>query len=225
MYIKRFLEEEIIKNSKIYPVIMVCGQRQVGKSTMLHHLMEPEWKYVTLDDQYARRLAENDAALFFEIYDAPLLIDEFQRLPSILLEMKRIVDEKMLNGEDCKSIRTSVFWKSWNWKSSWESVFAWRMKWYHTIVRCGIILCRRYNELLKVRFNEYGSHHSKLNQKTNSIFFKLELWNGKQTSSLAQKPTFDCFPSTDFNEIPPFDIISDVSWHVECVVLLTRKSW
>lgn len=42
MYIKRFLEEKIIKNSKIYPVIMVCGQRQVGKSTMLHHLMEPE---------------------------------------------------------------------------------------------------------------------------------------------------------------------------------------
>ncbi len=42
MYIKRFLEEKIIKNSKLYPVIMVCGQRQVGKSTMLHHLMEPE---------------------------------------------------------------------------------------------------------------------------------------------------------------------------------------
>lgn len=112
MYIKRFLEEEIIKNSKIYPVIMVCGQRQVGKSTMLHHLMEPERKYVTLDDQNARRLAENDAALFFETYGVPLLIDEFQRVPSILLEMKRIVDEKMLNGEDCKGIRTSVFWKS-----------------------------------------------------------------------------------------------------------------
>lgn len=104
MYIKRFLEEEIIKNSKIYPVIMVCGQRQVGKSTMLHHLMEPERKYVTLDDQNARRLAENDAALFFETYGAPLLIDEFQRVPSILLEMKRIVDEKMLNGEDCNGM-------------------------------------------------------------------------------------------------------------------------
>ena len=67
---------------------------------------------MTLDDQNARRLAENDAALFFETYGAPLLIDEFQRVPSILLEMKRIVDEKMLNSEDCKGIRTSVFWKS-----------------------------------------------------------------------------------------------------------------
>jgi len=42
MYIKRFLEEEIIKNLKIYPVIMAYGQRKVGKFTMLHHLMEPE---------------------------------------------------------------------------------------------------------------------------------------------------------------------------------------
>ena len=104
MYIKRFIEEEIIKNSKIYPVLMVCGQRQVGKSTMLHHLMETERKYVTLDAQNARRLAENDAALFFETYGAPLLIDEVQRVPSILLEMKRIVDEKMLNGEDCNGM-------------------------------------------------------------------------------------------------------------------------
>ncbi|MDD6083491.1 MAG: hypothetical protein PUB89_11760 [Oscillospiraceae bacterium] len=67
---------------------------------------------MTLDDQNARRLAENDAALFFETYGAPLLIDEFQLVPSILLEMKRIVDEKMLNGEDCMGIRTSVFWRS-----------------------------------------------------------------------------------------------------------------
>ena len=68
--------------------------------------MEPEWKYVTLDDQNARRQSENDTALFFETYSAPLLIDEFQRVPSILLEMKRIVDEKILNGEDCNG----MFW-------------------------------------------------------------------------------------------------------------------
>lgn len=42
------------------------------------------------------------------------------------------------------------------------------------------------------------------------------------TSSHAQKPTSDSFPSTDFNEISPFDIISDVSWHIECVVLLSQ---
>ncbi|MDE5865535.1 MAG: AAA family ATPase, partial [Lachnospiraceae bacterium] len=48
----------------------------------------------------ARRLAEKDPELFFETYGYPLLIDEFQRVPSILLEMKRIVDQKALDGED-----------------------------------------------------------------------------------------------------------------------------
>lgn len=67
---------------------------------MLYHIKEEERRYVTLDDGNARRLAEKDPQLFFETYDSPLLIDEFQRVPSILLEMKRIVDQKALEGEN-----------------------------------------------------------------------------------------------------------------------------
>lgn len=100
MFIQRHLESQIREASKFYPVVMVCGQRQVGKSTMLNHIKEKERRYVTLDDGNARRLAEKDPALFFETYGFPLLIDEFQRVPSILLEMKRIVDKKALEGED-----------------------------------------------------------------------------------------------------------------------------
>ena len=106
MYIARHMEKEILKASKEYPVVMVCGQRQVGKSTMLHHIMEKNRKYVTLDDLNARRLAETDPALFFETYGSPLLIDEFQRVPEILLEMKRIIDEKALQGEK----NEGMFW-------------------------------------------------------------------------------------------------------------------
>ena len=106
MYIERHLEQQILEASRYYPVVMVCGQRQVGKSTMLHHIKGPERRYVTLDDGNARRLASNDPALFFETYGYPLLIDEFQRVPSILLEMKKIVDQKALDGEDCNG----MFW-------------------------------------------------------------------------------------------------------------------
>ena len=106
MYIQRHLEEQILKASKYYPVVMVCGQRQVGKSTMLNHIREPERRYVTLDDGNARRLASTDPALFFETYGYPLLIDEFQRVPSILLEMKKIIDQKALSGED----NSGMFW-------------------------------------------------------------------------------------------------------------------
>lgn len=106
MYIKRHLEEQILSASQYYPVVMVCGQRQVGKSTMLNQIRTPERRYVTLDDGNARRLASTDPALFFETYGYPLLIDEFQRVPSILLEMKKIVDQKALAGED----NAGMFW-------------------------------------------------------------------------------------------------------------------
>lgn len=106
MYIQRHLEQQILDASRYYPVVMVCGQRQVGKSTMLNHIKDPKRRYVTLDDGNARRLASNDPALFFETYGYPLLIDEFQRVPSILLEMKKIVDQKALDGEDS----SGMFW-------------------------------------------------------------------------------------------------------------------
>ncbi len=106
MYIKRQLEDQILYASRYYPVVMVCGQRQVGKSTMLNHLREKERNYVTLDDGNARRLAVNDPALFFETYGYPLLIDEFQRAPSLLLEMKKLIDAKALAGED----NSGMFW-------------------------------------------------------------------------------------------------------------------
>ena len=106
MYIQRHLEQQILEASRYYPIVMVCGQRQVGKSTMLNHIKENGRRYVTMDDGNARRLASTDPALFFETYGSPLLIDEFQRVPSILLEMKKIVDQKALNGEDCNG----MFW-------------------------------------------------------------------------------------------------------------------
>ena len=106
MYITRHMEWQILQASKDYPVVMVCGQRQVGKSTMLNHIKEANRRYVTLDDGNARRLAITDPALFFETYGYPLLIDEFQRAPSMLLEMKRIVDERGLAGED----NGGMFW-------------------------------------------------------------------------------------------------------------------
>lgn len=90
MYIKRHLEESILKSSAEYPALMLCGQRQVGKSTMLYHIKEATRTYVSLDDINARRLAESDPGLFFETYTPPVLIDEFQRVPSILLEIKKI---------------------------------------------------------------------------------------------------------------------------------------
>ena len=106
MYINSHIEKEILEASKYYPVVMVCGQRQVGKSTMMNHIKEDNRRFVSLDDMNARRLAQKDPELFFETFGYPIVIDEFQRVPDILLEIKKIVDEKALKGEDNKGL----FW-------------------------------------------------------------------------------------------------------------------
>lgn len=106
MYIKRHLEEQVLKASKDYPVVLVCGQRQVGKSTMLYHIKEANRQYISLDNADARRLAEQDPAFFLENYAPPILIDEIQRVPGLFLEIKRYVDERILRGEDV----SGAFW-------------------------------------------------------------------------------------------------------------------
>ena len=103
MYIKRNIEEAIIKE---YPVVMVCGQRQVGKSTMLNHIKENNRRYVSFDDRQAKRLAETDPTLFFETYGYPILIDEFQKVPTILETIKDISDKLGYEGKD----NNGLFW-------------------------------------------------------------------------------------------------------------------
>lgn len=65
---------------------------------MLRHLSDPGRRYVTFDDAKTRSLVGNDPELFFETYGYKLVIDEFQRVPSILLQIKKIVDESNENG-------------------------------------------------------------------------------------------------------------------------------
>ncbi len=73
---------------------------------MMHHITEENRRYVTLDDFNALRLAQTDPQLFFETYGDCLLIDEFQRAPNLLMEMKRLVDKKSLDGND----NSGMFW-------------------------------------------------------------------------------------------------------------------
>ena len=51
MYIERTLEKKFMKISQEYACILLTGPRQVGKSTMLRHLMEGTARgEVSLDD-------------------------------------------------------------------------------------------------------------------------------------------------------------------------------
>ncbi len=78
---------------------MLSGARQVGKTTFLRHLSEPDRTYVTLDDPLIQSLAKEDPALFMQRYPPPVLIDEIQYAPELLPHIKIAVDRDRLPGQ------------------------------------------------------------------------------------------------------------------------------
>lgn len=99
-YIKRSLERKFLEMNKVFKAIMITGARQVGKTTMLEHLARNQKRtIVSLDDDQARELANNDPKLFFDFYKTPILIDEIQKAPALMNEIKIICDSSEDNGQ------------------------------------------------------------------------------------------------------------------------------
>lgn len=97
-YIHRDLEAFFKRNEKHYPVVLLTGPRQVGKTTFLRHIGESDRKYVSLDDPRDLDLARNDPVLFIERYKPPVLIDEIQYAPELLPAIKSAVDRERAPG-------------------------------------------------------------------------------------------------------------------------------
>ena len=99
-YIKRSLERVVEQVTEEYPVVLVTGPRQVGKTTMLHKLMEgTDRSYVTLDDLNERNLAKTDPGLFLQLHKPPILIDEIQYAPELFTYIKMHVDRNKTPGD------------------------------------------------------------------------------------------------------------------------------
>ncbi len=99
LYINRAMESSIMQISKTFPVLLLTGPRQVGKTTLLQHLAEEGRSYVTLEDPDVRFLAKSDPGLFMQRYAPPLIIDEIQYAPEILPYIKMHVDRSQQKGE------------------------------------------------------------------------------------------------------------------------------
>lgn len=104
MYLKRTAEKMIIDVSRSFPCIVVYGPRQVGKSTTVDMIFGDKYRKVSLDDTGDRALAIANPKLFLESYGWPLIIDEIQKAPMLLDEIKIIIDKQRLswlkNGEE-----------------------------------------------------------------------------------------------------------------------------
>ncbi|MCL2522692.1 MAG: AAA family ATPase [Erysipelotrichales bacterium] len=63
---------------KTFPVVIISGARQVGKSTLAIALQkdnEIKYNYLTLDNPLLREEAKRDPQLFLEKNQAPVIID------------------------------------------------------------------------------------------------------------------------------------------------------
>jgi len=91
-YYKRKIEGPLEEARNQFPVVLVTGARQAGKSTLLQHCLK-DYAYVTLDDPQKQELAKNDPELFLSHYKAPVIIDEIQYAPGLLPYIKMQVDQ------------------------------------------------------------------------------------------------------------------------------------
>ena len=99
-YLHRELEDLVSQVSREYPVVLLTGPRQVGKTTMLENLMRgTDRNYVSLDDLAQRDLAKRDPELFLQIHKPPVLIDEVQYAPELFTYIKIHVDKYHKPGD------------------------------------------------------------------------------------------------------------------------------
>ena len=109
MYVKRTIEEAILRLGQSFPCIVIYGARQVGKSTTIQHIFGQKYTKVTLDDLDDRALALNNPKLFLETYGWPLIIDEIQKAPLLLDEIKKRIDEARLQWLDSGEPRQLMY--------------------------------------------------------------------------------------------------------------------
>lgn len=81
-----------------FPVWLLLGPRQVGKSSLLRRLASSNRQYVNLDDLETRTRARRDPILFARDLAVPCTIDEVQYAPELLSAVKVLADKKPGTG-------------------------------------------------------------------------------------------------------------------------------
>ena len=91
-YIARALEIVIRKAAKEFPVVVLTGPRQSGKTTLLKHLFAEKYRYVSLEPPDVRAAASADPRGFLQMSPPPVIFDEVQYAPDLFPYIKEAVD-------------------------------------------------------------------------------------------------------------------------------------
>ena len=98
-YIDRELHQTVSRALKMIPVVVITGMRQTGKTTFLRHDgLFRDYRYETLDDFATLQTARNNPESLLATGD-PLVVDEAQKAPELLIALKRAVDQNRIPGQ------------------------------------------------------------------------------------------------------------------------------
>lgn len=93
----RLIEARIAEAMADTPVVLVAGPRQAGKTTLVRQMAVRGARYLTLDDELTLLAAREDPVGMIRSLDRAV-IDEIQRVPQLLLAIKKTVDEDRRPG-------------------------------------------------------------------------------------------------------------------------------
>lgn len=95
-YIPRTIEHKITEYLKQFPVVILTGPRQSGKSTMLKQVFSLKYKYITLEYPSIRESILSEPKLFLESQPDNLIFDEVQYCPDVLVYLKMEIDKNSM---------------------------------------------------------------------------------------------------------------------------------
>ena len=95
MYIYREIMPFVEALAKAFPVVMVTGPRQSGKSTLVQKMFSNHL-YVNMENPQEREKAKADTEGFLS--RGPMIVDEVQRMPLLLEFIQSIVDREKAMG-------------------------------------------------------------------------------------------------------------------------------
>ena len=100
MPIERAITPRLLTALADTPAVMLVGPRQAGKSTLVKELASGQHpaRYISLDDLRTLAAAREDPVGFVESVEGPLVIDEIQRAPELLLPIKAAIDRDRSPG-------------------------------------------------------------------------------------------------------------------------------
>ena len=93
MKYQRTILNEIINSIEEYPITLVTGVRQVGKSTLVSYFEQINYRYISFDDTDLLSKAKADPKKFIKDCGYPIIIDEIQRCKEVFIEIENVVNE------------------------------------------------------------------------------------------------------------------------------------